>query len=84
MVLTILRYSEVDFLVTKDKKPWFLVEVKQSTNNGINKALYKFQKQTGVKHALQVAFDMPHINKDCFSFQTPTIVPLITFLSQLV
>jgi predicted AAA+ superfamily ATPase len=76
--------SEVDFLVAKDKKPWFLVEVKQSINNGINKALYKFQKQTGVKHALQVAFDMPYINKDCFSFQTPTIVPLITFLSQLV
>lgn len=76
--------QEVDFLVTKNQQPWFLVEVKYSQQNGLNKALYNFQTQTKATHAFQVVFDMPFIDKDCFDYKTPIIVPVQTFLSQLV
>ncbi len=75
---------EVDFLVTKDERPWFLVEVKSSSNGGLSKSLYHFQKQLEAPHAFQVVFDLPFVNKDVFSYQDPVIVPAATFLSQLV
>jgi len=75
---------EVDFLVVKDKEPWFLVEVKSSLAKGISKNLYHFQKITGAPYALQVVANMPYVNKDCFSQNKPIKVPLSTFLSQLV
>ena len=74
---------ETDFLVTKDKKPWFLVEVKTKAK-GLSPALYHFQKETGAPHAFQVAFDLPFINKNCFEEKGPVLVPAQTFLSQLV
>jgi len=76
--------NEVDFLVTKNEKPWFLVEVKAKANGGISKALFHFQHQTSAPHAFQVAFDLPYVNKDCFSHHEPIIVPASTFLSQLI
>ena len=75
---------EVDFLVTKDNKPWFLVEVKASSNSGISKSLYHFQSQTGAPHAFQIAFDLPFVKRNCFDHHEPIIVPASTFLSQLV
>lgn len=75
---------EVDFLVSKNKKPWFLVEGKTSANSGISKSLYYFQKATKAPHAFQVVFDLPYVNRDCFEIQEPVIVPAKTFLSQLV
>lgn len=75
---------EVDFLVTKNEEPWFLVEVKASANGGLSKSLFHFQKQLEAPHAFQVAFDLPHINKDLFSYSDPILVPATTFLSQLV
>lgn len=75
---------EVDFLVARNRKPWFLVEVKCSEKQGLNRALYHFQRATGVLHALQVAIDMPYVDVDCFQYKMPTIVPARTFLSQLV
>jgi len=74
---------EIDFLVTKNEKPWFLVEVKTKAK-GISSALYHFQKETGAPHAFQVAFELPFINKNCFENNAPLIVPAKTFLSQLV
>lgn len=74
---------EVDFLVTKNGKPWFLVEVKSSAD-AISKSLFHFHEVTKAKHAFQVAFDLEYINKDCFSYSEPIIVPARTFLSQLV
>jgi predicted AAA+ superfamily ATPase len=74
---------ETDFLVTKDKKPWFLVEVKTKAK-GISPALYYFQKETGAPHAFQVAFDLPFVNKNCFEEKGPILVPVRTLLSQLV
>lgn len=74
---------EVDFLVTKNKKPWFLVEVK-TKQTGLSPALYRFQEETGAPHAFQVTFNLPFVQKDCFKEKGPIIVPARTFLSQLI
>jgi len=74
---------ETDFLVTKEREPWFLVEVK-TTKKGVSPALHHFQKETGAPHAFQVAFDLPFVNKNCFAHKEPTLVSAQTFLSQLV
>ena len=75
---------EVDFLVTRDKQPWFLVEVKSSAKAGLSDALRYFQRQTGTTHAFQVAMDAEFVQADCFEHQAPMIVPAKTFLSQLI
>jgi predicted AAA+ superfamily ATPase len=75
---------EVDFLVTKDRKPWFLVEVKTSGNGGLSRWLYYYQEKLKVPHAFQVTFDLPYVDQDCFKHKTPVIVPAKTFLSQLI
>ncbi|MCD6413790.1 MAG: ATP-binding protein [Elusimicrobia bacterium] len=74
---------EVDFLITKDNLPWFLVEVK-SSDCKLSKHLEYFQDRTGAKHAFQVVIEKDFQNKDCFSFSYPVAVPATTFLSQLV
>lgn len=74
---------ETDFLVTKNKKPWFLVEVKTKAQ-GLSPALHHFQQECGAPHAFQVTFDLPFVNKDCFKEKGPIMVPAQTFLSQLV
>ena len=75
---------EVDFLITKNAEPWFLVEVKSSHKQSLSEQLYYFQQQTNAKHAFQVAIDLPYQDIDCFTYTQPVIVPAITFLSQLV
>lgn len=75
---------EVDFVITKDQMPWILIEVKKSNNQSISKHLYHFYEKTKAPHAFQVVLDLPFENIDCFSYQKPVIVPLSTFLSQLV
>lgn len=76
--------KEVDFLITKDNEPWMLIEVKTSSNQGISPNLYYYQAQTNAKYALQVVLDLPYVDKSCFISNTPIIVPLKTFLSQLI
>jgi uncharacterized protein len=75
---------EVDFLVSKDGKPWFIVEVKASDNGGLSKSLFYYQELTKAPHAFQVVFDMDYVEGDCFASSRPIIVPAKTFLSQLV
>ena len=75
---------EVDFLVTKDNCPWFLIETKHGNNSSISRNLEIFQRQTKAKHAFHVVIDMEYIDVDCFSYYHPVIVPAITFLSQLI
>jgi predicted AAA+ superfamily ATPase len=75
---------EVDFLVTRDRKPWFLAEVKSSAKASLAPSLHYFTKQTGAEHAFQVAFDAEYVDADCFSNTGPVIVPARTLLSQLV
>jgi uncharacterized protein len=75
---------EVDFLVTKNRKPWFLVEAKASGNSGLSRWLYYYQEKLKCPHAFQVSFDLPYVNQDCFKYNEPIIVPAKTFLSQLI
>lgn len=74
---------EVDFIVVKDEKPWFLVEVKSSGKTALSSQLEYFQKQTGALHAFQLAMNLPFVDRDCFSISSPVIVPARTLLSQL-
>lgn len=75
---------EVDFLVTKNHKPWFLVEVKSSSNHSINKSLHYFQQQLKAQHAFQLVFDGTYVAKNCFDYKEPVIASAQTFLSQLI
>jgi predicted AAA+ superfamily ATPase len=74
---------EVDFLVVRDRKPWFLVEVKSSETR-LSDALGHFQWQTKARHAFQAVMDQPFMNADCFERTEPAVVPARTLLSQLL
>jgi predicted AAA+ superfamily ATPase len=74
---------EVDFLVVRNRKPWFLVEVKCSERN-LSPSLAHFQSQTRAPHAFQAVLDLPFEPADCFSTHRPTVVPAKTLLSQLL
>jgi hypothetical protein len=76
--------KEVDFLVSKNDEPWFLVEAKLSNNGRISNSLVHFQKQLKCPHAFQVVLNLDYVDQDCFKYNTPIIVPASTFLSQLV
>lgn len=76
--------KEVDFVVARNNKPWFLVEVKYSMDSALNKHLFSFQEQTAAKHAFQVIINMDYVDSDCFTQMAPIKVPAKTFLSQLV
>lgn len=75
---------EVDFLVTRNEKPWILVEVKSSGSEKLSPNLRHFQSQIQAEYVFQVAFDLPYEDIDCFSTKKPAIVSARTFLSQLV
>jgi predicted AAA+ superfamily ATPase len=75
---------EVDFLVTRDRKPWFLVEVKSSEQRQVSPALTYFQAKTGAAHAFQLAPRMSFVETDAFGARGPVRVPMTTLLSQLV
>ena len=74
---------EVDFVVVRDRKPWFLVEVKMS-GTSLSDSLGYFQKTTRAKHAFQVVIDLPYVQSDCFARNDPMVVPARTLLSQLL
>jgi uncharacterized protein len=74
---------EVDFLVVRDRQPWFLVEVKMSETS-LSPSLAHFQAQTKAAHAFQVVINLPFEPADCFLARKPTVVPAKTFLSQLL
>jgi hypothetical protein len=74
---------EVDFLVIKDRKPWFLVEVKASDTR-LSPALAHFQDATGAPHAFQAVLTLPFEPVDVFTAHAPVVVPARTLLSQLL
>lgn len=74
---------EVDFVVVRDRRPWFLVEVKVAETK-LAEALGHFQRQTRARHAFQVVIDQPFVQADCFERMDPTVVPARTLLSQLL
>lgn len=73
---------EVDFLVVRDRVPWFLVEVKMS-DVSLSPALRHFQEATKARHAFQAVMNLPFENVDCFGTTRPCVVPARTFLTQL-
>lgn len=75
---------EVDFLVTRNGRPWFLVEVKSTGTRELNPNLEYFWIKTKAEHAFQAAFDLSYVGRDCFSVRKPIRVPVTTLLSQLV
>jgi len=77
------KKREVDFLVTRDSSPWFLVEVKKSDDT-LSPALSYFQDATGAGHAFQVVLDSPYVQANPFRRTKPTVVPARTFLSLLL
>jgi predicted AAA+ superfamily ATPase len=75
---------EVDFLVARNGKPWFLAEAKSTDRRSISPALPYYMRQTGAENAFQISFDLGYVDRDCFETRRPVIVPASTFLSQLV
>jgi len=74
---------EVDFLVVRDRKPWFLVEVKTSDTR-LSDSLGHFQQQIRANHAFQAVFDLSFVQADCFTRSHPAVVRARTLLSQLL
>ena len=73
---------EVDFLVVRDRKPWFLVEAKEGETS-LSPGLAHFQAQTKAMHAFQAVLNLPFENADCFRIHQPVVVPAQSLLSQL-
>lgn len=75
---------EVDLVVVRDGKPWFLVEVKHR-DEGLSPSLGYFQARLGAPFAFQVVVDLPAVDADAFERpRGPLVVPARTFLSQLL
>jgi len=75
---------EVDFIVVKNDKPWFLAEVK-NTENALSPSLKYHQQQLKAPFAFQIVIEQEHVDVDCFTKQgRAVIVPATTFLSQLL
>lgn len=72
---------KVDFLIIKDSKPWWLVQVKEGEYP--SKDLIYFQEQLKAEFVFQVSFEKEYENKNCFESPKPLIVSAKTFLSQL-
>ncbi len=73
---------EVDFLVVRDRQPWFLVETKLA-DTSLSPSLAYFQSKTKALHAFQVVTELPYEPVDCFTVRHPVVLPARTFLSQL-
>lgn len=75
---------EVDFIVARDGKPWFLAEVKHG-DESIDRTLGYYQDRVKAPFAFQVVLDMDYVGADCFARpRSPLVVPARTLLSQLL
>lgn len=77
------RQHEVDFVVVRDRKPWFLVEAKKG-EDCLSPELARFQRLTGAAHAFQAVYDVPFAERDLFECKEPIVVSARTLFSQLV
>ena len=73
---------EVDFLVTRERQPWFLLTLGEAGEAA--PALGYFQHCIRAPHAFHVVFDAPYVAADCFERTTPSVVSARTLLSQLL
>ena len=75
---------EVDFLVVRDGKPWFLAEVKYHEAS-MSPALKYYQDQLNAPFAFQLVIDADYVDANCFARPGgPVVVPARTLLSQLL
>lgn len=75
---------EVDFVVARDGKPWFLVEVKHREES-LSPALRFYQEQLSAPFAFQAAVNADYVHADCFAApRRPLAAPARTLLSQLL
>lgn len=74
---------EVDFLVTRNRKPWMLVEAKTSDTK-LSPSLAYYHQKLGTSHAFQIVRELPFEAADCFARHDPVVVPARTLLSQLL
>jgi predicted AAA+ superfamily ATPase len=75
---------EVDFVVVRDGKPWFLIEVKYR-DELLSRNLKYYQDQLRAPFAFQVVIEADYVDADCFAkSRGPLVVPAKTFLSQLL
>ena len=75
---------EVDFLVAREGRPWFLVEVKYR-DESMSRTLKYYQDHLRAPFAFQVVLDADFVDADCFARPgPPLVVPARTFLSQLL
>lgn len=75
---------EVDFVVVRDGKPWFLVEAKLGEERP-SETLRYFQDRIGAPFAFQVVMDLDYVDADCFAApRKSVVVPARTLLSQLL
>lgn len=70
---------EVDFLVTLDKKPWFAVEVKQSSEQ-LHKNLRYFKERLFIPYCYQVTLN----SEEDYIKDNIRVMPLSKFLSALI
>ena len=75
--------KEVDFLVTREDKPWFLVETKNSNNRALSKSLNYFYNEIQAHFGFQVSKSEDYENISSFKKEGIWIVSSKTFLSQL-
>jgi hypothetical protein len=77
---------EVDFLVLRDRRPWFLVAVAPDapSDGAVAPALAYFQRITRARHAFQLVLDGSFCGTDCFAQSEPAVVSARTLLSQLL
>ena len=75
---------EVDFVVVRDRKPWFLVEVKHR-DESLDANLRYYQDRIEAPFAFQVVIDAEYVDADCFAPRRgPFMVPAKSLLSQLL
>lgn len=79
------QQREVDFLVTKDKAPFMLVECKTSMQAPLSPALALFQKSLSAPYAFQVAMDGEQSGIDVMGYKGHAIkVSARDFLGRLI
>ncbi|HJD56384.1 MAG TPA: ATP-binding protein [Rickettsia endosymbiont of Pyrocoelia pectoralis] len=74
---------EVDLVVTKNDKPWILIEAKVS-DSSVSSSLKYFHELLKPEFSFQVVQNKPAISNSCFDKPGLWVVPAITFLSQLI
>jgi uncharacterized protein len=77
---------EVDFLVLRDRRPWFLIAVSLDSprDGAVAPALEYFQRITRARHAFHLVLNGPFTGADCFAQGEAAVVSARTLLSQLL